>query len=131
LYMVIRSYFIFSSNMEAPPIRHSLFIKERLSESVMPTFRNPLSPPFVRDCVIISISGQNVMLNLFQHLIKSICYETLKRVQGDKICITTQSPKRGGKGEVLIRGRANKFSKTLFVFSVPQRRGLRKACRPG
>ena len=31
--------------MEAPPIRHSFFIKERLSESVMPTFRNPLSPP--------------------------------------------------------------------------------------
>jgi len=31
--------------MEAPPIRHSLFIKERLSESVMPTFGNPLSPP--------------------------------------------------------------------------------------
>jgi len=30
------------------------------------------------------------MLNLFQHLIKSTCYETLKRVQGDKkqICAT-------------------------------------------
>jgi hypothetical protein len=37
------------------------------------------------------------MLNLFQHLIKSNGYETLKRVQGDKITITTQSPgERGG-----------------------------------
>lgn len=27
---------------------------------------------------------KNVMLNLFQHLIKSNGYETLKRVQGDK-----------------------------------------------
>jgi len=42
-------------------------------------------------------NGKNVMLNLFQHLIKSIGYETLKRVQGDKITITTQS--LGGEGE--------------------------------
>jgi hypothetical protein len=28
--------------------------------------------------------GENVMLNLVQHLIESRCYETLKRVQGDK-----------------------------------------------
>jgi hypothetical protein len=27
---------------------------------------------------------KNVMLNLFQHLMESISYETLKRVQGDK-----------------------------------------------
>jgi hypothetical protein len=27
---------------------------------------------------------ENVMLNLFQHLMESISYETLKRVQGDK-----------------------------------------------
>ena len=27
---------------------------------------------------------KNVMLNLFQHLIESMCYETLKRVQGGK-----------------------------------------------
>jgi hypothetical protein len=27
----------------------------------------------------------SVMLNLFQHLIKSMAYETLKQVQGDKI----------------------------------------------
>jgi hypothetical protein len=33
------------------------------------------------------------MLNLFQHLIKSIYYETLKRVQGDKKWITTQPHK--------------------------------------
>ncbi len=32
----------------------------------------------------IAIKQKNVMLNLFQHLIKSIGYETLKRVQGDK-----------------------------------------------
>ena len=37
--------------------------------------------------------GKNVMLNLFQHLIKSNGYETLKRVQGDKITIMTQSLK--------------------------------------
>jgi hypothetical protein len=36
------------------------------------------------------------MLNLFQHLIKSIRYEPLKRVQGDKKCITTQSPRERG-----------------------------------
>jgi hypothetical protein len=36
------------------------------------------------------------MLNLFQHLIESNSYETLKRVQGDKKCIATQS-RRGGK----------------------------------
>jgi hypothetical protein len=35
------------------------------------------------------------MLNLFQHLIKSNGYKTLKRVQGDKITITTQ-PREGG-----------------------------------
>jgi hypothetical protein len=34
------------------------------------------------------------MLNLFQHLIKSIYYETLKRVQGDRKWIVTQSRKR-------------------------------------
>ena len=33
--------------------------------------------------------GKNVMLNLFQHLIKSNGYETLKRVQGDKTTIVT------------------------------------------
>ena len=42
-------------------------------------------------------TGKNVMLNLFQHLIKSNGYETLKRVQGDKITIATQSPM--GEGE--------------------------------
>jgi len=39
-------------------------------------------------------NGKNVMLNLFQHLIKSNGYETLKRVQGDKITVTTQPQKR-------------------------------------
>jgi hypothetical protein len=39
------------------------------------------------------------MLNLFQHLIKSICYETLKRVQGDKKWIATQSLCGEGQGE--------------------------------
>jgi hypothetical protein len=34
------------------------------------------------------------MLNLFQHLIKSSSYETLKRVQGDKKRIMTQSGRR-------------------------------------
>jgi hypothetical protein len=42
---------------------------------------------------------KNVMLNLFQHLMESITYETLKRVQGDKKGITTQSLRgRGGWG---------------------------------
>jgi hypothetical protein len=37
------------------------------------------------------------MLNLFQHLIKSIYYATLKRVQGDKKTIVTQSSMGRGK----------------------------------
>jgi len=53
----------------------------------------PLSPG---DCVVIREMEKNVMLNLFQHLIESNSYETLKRVQGDKKCIATQSP--GGRG---------------------------------
>ncbi len=32
------------------------------------------------------------MLNLFQHLLESITYRTLKRVQGDRKRITTQPP---------------------------------------
>jgi hypothetical protein len=39
------------------------------------------------------------MLNLFQHLIKSNGYETLKRVQGEKTTIATQSPRSEGRGE--------------------------------
>ena len=39
------------------------------------------------------------MLNLFQHLIKSSSHETLKRVQGDKITIVTQSRWGEGGGE--------------------------------
>jgi hypothetical protein len=38
------------------------------------------------------------MLNLFQHLMESITYQTLKRVQGDKKGITTQP--RGGRVRV-------------------------------
>ena len=45
----------------------------------------------------------NQVLNLiqdlrFQHLIKPNSYETLKRVQGDKIAIATQSPVEEGIG---------------------------------
>jgi hypothetical protein len=43
----------------------------------------PQSSP-ARDCVVIGKMVKNVMLNLFQHLMESISYETLKRVQGDK-----------------------------------------------
>jgi hypothetical protein len=52
---------------------------------------------------------KNVMLNLFQHLMETITYETLKRVQGDKKGITTQSPKGGGDmfGEILDMFGAN------------------------
>jgi hypothetical protein len=53
------------------------------------------SPP--RDCVANGIDKVSVMLNLFQHLIESICYETLKRVQGDEKGITTHSPLGRGK----------------------------------
>ncbi len=38
----------------------------------------------LRGFVIIGETVRNVMLNLFQHLMESISYETLKRVQGDK-----------------------------------------------
>jgi hypothetical protein len=36
---------------------------------------------------------QSVMLNLFQHLIKSMHYETLNRVQGDKRVVFQQPAK--------------------------------------
>ena len=51
------------------------------------------------DHVTNGIDRLSVMLNLFQHLIESMCYETLKRVQGDKKGITTQSLGGEGKGE--------------------------------
>jgi hypothetical protein len=35
---------------------------------------------------------KNIMLNLFQHLLESISYDTLKRAQGDKKGITAQLP---------------------------------------
>jgi hypothetical protein len=48
------------------------------------------------------LNSERVILNLVQNLqgipardrqaMKSICYETLKRVQGDRIYLTTQSP---------------------------------------
>ena len=34
------------------------------------------------------------MLNLFQHLMKSMDYETLKRVQGDRKELFQSSPKK-------------------------------------
>ncbi len=49
------------------------------SDDPTPTLALPL-----RDCVAIEKIVKNVMLNLFQHLMESISYETLKRVQGDK-----------------------------------------------
>jgi hypothetical protein len=47
----------------------------------MPPHPRPLPPG---DCVTIAEMVKDVMLNLFQHLMESITYETLKRVQGDK-----------------------------------------------
>jgi hypothetical protein len=41
-------------------------------------------PSPVRDNVTIVEMVKNVMLNFFQHLMQSITYGTLKRVQGDK-----------------------------------------------
>jgi len=49
-------------------------------------------------------NGKNVMLNLFQHLINSMSYETLNQVQGDKKAIVTQS--QGERGR-LGNGRKN------------------------
>ena len=43
-----------------------------------------IPPPLAGDCVVIGEMVKNVMLNLFQHLMELISYETLKRVQGDK-----------------------------------------------
>jgi len=39
---------------------------------------NKVSPSPAGDCVVIAEMGEDVMLNLFQHLIKSIPCETLK-----------------------------------------------------
>ncbi len=52
------------------------------------------------------------MLNLFQHLIKSISYETLKQVRGDKKGITTQSP----WGEGWVRLTMMHFSLRMIHF---------------
>ncbi len=43
------------------------------------------------DCVVIGETVENVMPNLFRHLIEPSSYETLNQVQGDKIVIATQS----------------------------------------
>jgi len=49
----------------------------------------------------------NVMLNSFQHLIKSLAYKTLKYPesssgQGDEIVVATQSLKGGSEGIIRI-----------------------------
>jgi len=60
----------------------------------------PSPPPSPRwGCVVIGETVENVMPNLFRHLIESNSYETLKQVQGDKLVITTQSRWGEGKGE--------------------------------
>jgi len=43
------------------------------------------------------------MLNLFQHLMGSITYETLKQIQPGKKGITTQPFGKRGRGEMVIR----------------------------
>jgi hypothetical protein len=53
---------------------------EQLTISNVP----PPRPSPLRDCVAMGEMVKNVMLNLFQHLMESISYETLNRVQGDK-----------------------------------------------
>jgi len=61
-------------------------------------FSDPLIFPPPRDCVVIGEMEENVMLNLFQHLMESISYETLKRVQGDKNELRHSPPlERGGR----------------------------------
>ena len=48
-------------------------------------------------------NGKNVMLNLFQHLINSMSYETLNQVQGDEKAIATQPLVGGGEGGVILK----------------------------
>ena len=62
------------------PINRSLIL---FVPSLAPFTPSPTPSP-ARDCVVIGEMVKNVMLNLFQHLMESISYETLKRVQGDK-----------------------------------------------
>src|SRR3972149_2962665 len=50
----------------------------------------PSSPSLQRLCHKGG-NSKNVILNLFQHLVNSNGYETLKRDQGNKITIATQS----------------------------------------
>ncbi len=73
----------------------SLPLKIRGSEGryeIVPLlFVTPVAPLNLRLCH----NPENlniVMLNLFQHLSKSMAYETLKQVQGDKNTVVTQSP---------------------------------------
>jgi hypothetical protein len=49
------------------------------------------------------------MLNLFQHLIKSICYETLKQVQGYKKGLLQEPPKKQ-KGTAYLGGENRRCS---------------------
>jgi len=47
---------------------------------------------------------QSVMLNLFQHLIKSMYYETLNQVQGDKRVVFQQPAKYTEREKSAVRG---------------------------
>jgi hypothetical protein len=49
------------------------------------------------------------MLNLFQHLVISTCYETLKRVQGDTIGLFTTSSIVNERGFPINPGMADLF----------------------
>ncbi len=44
-------------------------------------------------------NGKDVMLNLFQHLIRSINYETLNQIQGDKTAIVGLHGKPGAHSQ--------------------------------
>jgi hypothetical protein len=52
-------------------------------QAAITVFPSPFPSP-QGDCVAIREMVEYVMLNLFQHLMESISYKTLKRVQGDK-----------------------------------------------
>ena len=71
-------------------------------------------------------NGKNVMLNLFQHLIKSNGYETLKRVQGDKKTITTQSPKGEGSHSSPQRSWGVSWHSLMKTFLAPFRHQRKK-----
>jgi hypothetical protein len=66
-------------NNQAQSTNNQIMTKIPMTEISPSSHPSPLG-----DCVAMGEMVKNVMLNLFQHLMESISYETLNRVQGDK-----------------------------------------------